>query len=277
MPTTHTRSWRNEVSSLTGACARIRFPRPLQILINRLYVTTMQIDLAECEAVESYDSLNALFTRHLTRMRDFDRSDAALIAPTDSRITAQGRLDGEMLLQIKGMPYSVRDLLTEHAGHVSHVIDGNYITFYLSPSDYHRYHAPASLTIEKLIHVPGTLYAVNTASVTSRDTVFIQNERVILECRHASGSMLYVVCVGALNVGNMVFEFEPRVATNSRVRTIQVYEYANLHVEKGRCLGYFNLGSTVVLLAQRDVLESTTDLGQKVRFGDVVARLKSTR
>jgi phosphatidylserine decarboxylase len=41
-----------------------------------------------------------------------------------------------------------------------------------------------------------------------------------------------MVFVGALNVGQMVFEFEPRVETNKDTEEIKVYEYENIKIDK---------------------------------------------
>jgi phosphatidylserine decarboxylase len=85
---------------------------------------------------------------------------------------------------------------------------------------------------------------------------------------------VYLIFVGALNVGEMVFEFEPSVETNSDAREIKVYEYSDLHVNKGDCLGYFKMGSTVVMISQKDYLELDVEKDKKIRFTDVIARLK---
>jgi transcription antitermination factor NusG len=91
------------------------------------------------------------------------------------------------------------------------------MNFYLSPKDYHRYHAPCDFKLLKLIHVPGKLYPVNLKYLKKEFELFVQNERVILECER-DGKIFYMVFVGALNVGQMVFEFENRVETNTNVK-----------------------------------------------------------
>ncbi len=235
----------------------------------------MKIDLHDFQKMDSYDSLNGLFTRKFIRNRHFDTDHNTVISPVDSLITEQGNLNKYSLLQIKGMEYSVKELLTEYADNVDKVIDGSYINFYLSPGDYHGYHAPASFRIKKLIHVPGKLYPVNIPSLRKRRNLFIENERVVLECESTGGSVLYLIFVGALNVGNMTFEFEPRLETNKKSKGIEVYEYENTWTEKGKCLGCFKMGSTVVLISQKDFLELKTTIGQKVKFGDIIAKVKT--
>jgi phosphatidylserine decarboxylase len=270
-----THNWTNSVSRLFGKFANVRFPEPIQRLINTTYVSAMEVDLRDFNPVESYDTLNALFTRKLAQDKHFDENANVFISPVDARITAQGKLKEDTLMQIKGMDYSVQDLLTDNAGYIDHVLNGDFITFYLSPTDYHRYHAPTTSHLKKLIHVPGTLYAVNEPSAKTRTNLFVQNERVILECEHPTGNMFYLVFVGALNVGNMVFEFEPRVETNTKSTSVKVYEYDHNKINKGEDLGCFKMGSSVVLVSQKDFLELKTTVNQKVKFGDVVAQVKN--
>ncbi len=268
-----TRSWRNDASRLFGKLARTEFSQPLQTLINTLYVRLMKVDLTEFAEARAYPSLNALFTRQFVTERSVDTSPDTVISPTDSRITAQGPLRDDSLLQIKGMEYSACALLTDDATRQDQIRDGDFVNFYLSPRDYHRYHAPADLQIKQLIHVPGNLYSVNPPSVTSRSNLFVENERVILECHHSTGKIVYLVFVGAFNVGQMVFEFEPRVRTNTSSVERTTYTYTDLRMSKGACLGYFCMGSTVVMISQKDLLTLTTTSGQYVKFGEPVARV----
>ncbi len=268
-----TRSWRNQASRIFGKFASAEFPKPLQTFLNTLYVHVMHVDLTEFAEVSAYPSLNALFTRQFSQERPFDHSPETFIAPTDSRITAQGTLRNDTLLQIKGMEYSVHALLTDNAKEKEHIRDGDFINFYLSPRDYHRYHTPADLQIKQLIHVPGNLYPVNLPSAKHRKNLFVENERVILECEHPTGKIVYLVFVGALNVGQMVFEFEPRVATNSSSTDIKTYTYSDLRISKGDCLGYFRMGSTVVMICQKALLTLTTTAAQDIKFGEPIANV----
>ena len=79
-----------------------------------------------------------------------------------------------------------------------------------------------------------------------------------------------MVFVGALNVGQMVFEFEDRVETNINAKEMKVYEYDNIEIAKGDCLGYFKMGSTVVMIWEKDSMELENLLNQNVRFGQKI-------
>ena len=263
----------NLISQYFGKFAKKEFPSFLQKIINSSYVKLMKLDMSEFKNAKYYKSLNALFTRELVINREIDESSDVIISPTDSLITECGKLDDDIALQIKGMKYSVEELLTYYCtSNFEKVKNGSFMNFYLSPKDYHRYHSPCNFKLKKLIHVPGKLYPVNLKYLNKEFELFVQNERVILECEN-NGKIFYMVFVGALNVGQMVFEFEQRVETNTDAKEMKVYEYENIEITKGECLGYFKMGSTVVMIWEKDSVEIENLLNQDVRFGQKIAKI----
>jgi phosphatidylserine decarboxylase len=266
----------NTISDYFHIFATTKFPSIIQNAINIGYVKIFDINMSEFKEPKEYKTLNELFTRELVNPRKFDTSSDLFISPADSYISAQGNIEGSSALQIKGMEYSVKELLTNKISNenLDKIIDGKYMNMYLSPKDYHRYHMPYDCKITKLIHVPGKLYPVNFRYLRKQPSLFVENERVILECITKDGKIFYMVFVGALNVGKMAFTFEPHVETNSNTRDIQVYDYANLMSKKGDCLGYFKMGSTVLMFWEKDMVNLVNFENNKIRFTDVVARIK---
>ncbi len=88
--------------------------------------------------------------------------------------------------------------------------NGSYVNFYLSPRDYHRYHVPLDMQVIKAVHIPGKLYPVNIPTLKNKVDLFIENERVVLECLSTNGKRFFLVLVGALNVGQMEVAFNRR-------------------------------------------------------------------
>lgn len=261
----------NLISQYFGVFAKTEFPNFIQKFINNSYVKFLGLNMSEFRNAKFYKSLNDLFTRELAIPRVINQDENSFISPTDSLITQCGKLEKELLLQIKGMEYSVEEMLTYHCfENFEKVKGGEYMNFYLSPKDYHRYHAPIDFQIKRLIHVPGKLYPVNLKYLNKQIDLFIENERVILECIHED-KLFYMVFVGALNVGQMVFTFEPKVETNTEIRDIQIYEYENQEVKKGDCLGYFKMGSTVVMVWEKDFVSLESLINQSVKFGQTIA------
>ena len=262
----------NIISQYFGKFAKTEFPFFIQKFINDTYVRTLGLNMSEFRNAKFYKSLNDLFTRELAIPRHINEDENIFISPADAFVTECGTLKKDLLLQIKGMEYSVEEMLTYNCSeNFEKVNNGSYMNFYLSPKDYHRYHAPMDFKVNKLIHVPGKLYPVNLKYLNKQIDLFIENERVILECLH-NEKLFYMVFVGALNVGQMVFNFEPKVETNTEIREVQIYEYDDVEIKKGDCLGYFKMGSTVVMVWEENFVEVNKLLGQSVKFGQNIAK-----
>ena len=56
----------------------------------------------------------------------------------------------------------------------------------------------------------------------------------------------------------MKFCFDDRIQTNVVANFTQIYEYENLHIKKGEYLGNFELGSTIVILSEKDATSLKT-------------------
>lgn len=245
-----------------------------QNFINNTYVRMMGLDMSEFSSPTSYTSLNALFTRHFTTMRTFSKAAADLISPCDSLITEWGTIEDTRALQIKGMSYDVNAFLGEHIDDSSKaaIRDGSFVNFYLSPRDYHRYHVPLEMQVLKAVHIPGKLYPVNIPTLKNKVDLFIENERVVLECLSTEGKRFFLVLVGALNVGQMEVAFEPKIQTNTTMIP-SVYEYENLHLAKGDDFGCFKMGSTIIMLCEKEMCEWNVQTGVSVRFGQTIAKV----
>jgi phosphatidylserine decarboxylase len=269
-------SWTNTISKCFEKFANKEFPPLCQSFINKTYVKCMGVDMSEFNPPHNYKSLNALFTRALIKKRNIDEAENSVISPTDSLVTAQGKIKEDLALQIKGLCYSVDELLTDkfEAKRLRKLYNGEFINLYLSPKDYHRYHLPLSAKINKIVYVPGSLYPVNNTYLNSMVELFIKNERVIIECEH-NRKLFYMVMIGALNVGKMTIKFDDSIETNSDAKEIKVYDYEDIALNKAYELGMFKMGSTVVLLFQKGFVTLEDSLGKKVRFGEKIATIKN--
>ncbi len=265
--------WTNSISRAFGKFASCKFPSFIQYVINWSYVKAMKVDLSNFYPLNHYTTLNELFTRELVFERQMPTDLSVIVSPSDSLVSALGDFKESTAFQIKGFSYSIKELLTENISDdkMQRVEEGSFINFYLSPRDYHRYHAPMDMKITKVVHVPGLLYPVNLKYLNKIDSLFVKNERVVLECYDNSGRIFFMVLVGALNVGKMTLSFEPSIETNKDASRLNVFEYTNISLKKGDELGMFKMGSTVVMIFEKDFVNLESEVGKKVRFGDVVA------
>lgn len=269
---------RHITSAISQAFAKFanrEFSKPIQNFINSSYVNIMGLDMSEFHSPQTYHTLNALFTRKLKEDRAYSLDSADFISPCDSWISECGTLDKEYALQIKGMRYNCDELLGEHfsSQEKKSVHNGKFINFYLSPKDYHRYHMPTNLRVLKAVHIPGKFYPVNVPSLKKKVNLFIENERVVLLCETTSKKRFYMVLVSALNVGVMQVSFEPKIKTNADAYQSSVYSYDNLYLNKGDDFGCFEMGSTIVILAEKGMLELDITSSQHVKYADTIAKL----
>lgn len=240
----------------------------MQYAINRFYVDYFKINLYEFDSLESYPTLNALFTRSLTKKRVLQTKPFNIISPTDSLITESGRITQQTALQIKGKSYKVKDLLGEDCDFNAY----SFLNLYLSPRDYHHYHAPCDLEILEAHYFSGKLLPVNHASLNKNDNLFVQNERVVLKMRcFYNQSIMYYVTVGALNVGKMQFIFDKSIQTNAKNGDC-VYKYKKpIKLNAGDEVGFFEMGSTIVLIAKANWSVMS---GCNVKMGNEIGTLK---
>ncbi|WP_428739639.1 phosphatidylserine decarboxylase [Sulfurimonas sp.] len=266
------------ISQSFGKFANKEFPHWFQKIINNSYVKLMGLDMSEFHEPNTYKSLNKLFTRTLKEPRHYSLDASDFISPCDSWISELGRVQDNYALQIKGMRYKVNELLGENFSDEEKAVveGGEFINFYLSPSDYHRYHIPTNLKVLKAVHIPGKFYPVNVPSLQKRLNLFIENERVVILCETTEGKKFYMVLVSALNVGVMQVSFEPRIQTNADVTTPQVYEFENTYLNKGDDFGCFEMGSTIVIVSEKDMFkEINIKMDDKVKFGQTIAKLNN--
>jgi len=251
--------------------AGIYVPTPLRAVVLGGLAKRMGMDLSEAEhPIEHYQSLHQLFIRHLkSGARPSTARADALVSPVDGAISALGALEGETLLQAKGMTYSAGELLGNDELAKS-LRGGFFITLYLRPRDYHRIHAPLGGRLKSCRRIPGTLFPVQPSSVRNVAGLFVRNERVVLELETSVGPVA-VVFVGAAAVGAITTPFED--GSRGLVNFASPPEVA-----RGDELGVFNLGSTVIVIMPRGSGSlSPLALRDEVRVGAPLGELQSGR
>ncbi|QOY53078.1 phosphatidylserine decarboxylase [Candidatus Sulfurimonas baltica] len=263
------------ISQSFAKFANKEFSKTIQNFINNSYVNLMGLDMSEFNSPNTYSSLNALFTRKLREDRIYSLDADDFISPCDSLISECGELQEEYALQIKGMRYKCDELLGDNFSQEekNRVHNGTFVNFYLSPKDYHRYHIPTNLKVLKATHIPGKFYPVNIPSLKKRVNLFIENERVVLMCETVSKKRFYIVLVSALNVGVMQVAFEANIKTNADALKSSTYSYSDLNLNKGDDFGCFEMGSTIVILAEKGMLELNIKAGDNVKYADTIAKV----
>ena len=264
------------LSKLMYRLARSRFKPWKNLMINsavRLY----RVDMREAgkEKAADYVSFNDFFTRHLKPgARTWHLDEANIISPVDGAISQIGRLAGGALIQAKGRRYRLHQLLAADDKMSERFKDGCYVTLYLSPRDYHRIHMPVSGRLIKSVYVPGRLFAVNNASVRGVDNLFAANERFISLFETGSG-LLAQIMVGAIFVGSLQTVWLGQITpAEKRELTVREYKDQTITLKQGQEFGHFNMGSTVILIFEKDKIEWLRDLrnNDAVEVGQILGK-----
>jgi phosphatidylserine decarboxylase len=216
----------------------------------------------------AYESFNAFFTRELAHgARPQPQDPRAVAAPVDGTISQIGYLQGDAILQAKGRKYTLAALLAGSAAETAQFTGGAFATLYLAPYNYHRIHMPREGTLRTTRHVPGALYSVNAVTAAGVDALFARNERVVCLWNDAD-SRFGMVLVGALFVGSIstVWHGEITPPTRRGTRELAPPAGADAPLPRGAQMGWFNMGSTVILLFPKGAVQWDPQLASGVPF-----------
>lgn len=259
-------------SRLFGRLVALSHPRWLARSIIRRFIKMYNVDTDEIEKpVEEYRSLSAFFIRKLKPgARTMDDDPETIVSPVDGLVMTSGKLTDSMeALQIKGRRYELKKLIPENQN-ISSYRNGRYIQLYLSPRDYHRIHFPFESRVCRATYRKGRLLPVNPFSLSHFKNVFPENERVILELEHGKHRALMAL-VGALNVGRIGLSFSDFETNRGRRKNREIPLEQN-HGDKGNDLGWFMMGSTVVLFFPENEFDPSVESGSTVRVGQPIGK-----
>ena len=265
---------RAALTRFMGWFSKIENPlvRDVSIACWRLF---SDLDLSEARKT-SFRSLHDCFTRELRPgLRPADPDPAVVASPSDGIIGAFGTIaDGE-LYQIKGAPYSLRDLLGDDALVEQHR-NGRFVTLRLTSSMYHRFHAPQEGRIVQVSFIHGDVWNVNPIALKRIERLFCKNERAVIRMQLAGGEALTMVPVAAILVASIRLHFIDRVLNAQTIGPLQFP--CDVTVRKGDELGWFEHGSTIILLAPGhfEFCEGVAE-GTRIKAGQPLLRDPATR
>lgn len=263
----------NILSRLFGHIARIPFPPFIMEMITKWWCIKFKVKTSEFTVPDKgFRTIDMFFTRKLNNgVHKIDKSVKSIVSPVDARVDQFGKINGNAMIQAKGIDFSVESLIPSAIS--SKFINGEFITLYLSPADYHRIHSPAEGKIYGYFNIPGKLFTVQEYMVNGLKGLFSRNERLISYIKTKNG-MIAVCKIGAMNVGRISLSYED-VFTNgwNRKKHEMFYmEDSSPVIKKGDELGTFHLGSTIVLLFQKGMIKFVPlKKGARVRVGEKIA------
>jgi phosphatidylserine decarboxylase len=225
----------------------------------------------------AYESFNAFFTRELAAgVRPMPPDPDSVASPVDGTISQIGYLDGQSILQAKGRHYTLAALLGGEPAATAEFAGGAFATLYLAPYNYHRIHMPVAGQLRTTRHVPGQLFSVNAVTAAGVDGLFARNERVV--CIWDASPPFAMVLVGALFVGSISTVWHGQITPPTRraARELSPLSGPGAQLARGGQMGWFNMGSTVILLFPRDRVQWLAGLaaGMSIRVGQPLGQLQ---
>lgn len=264
------------LTAFAGCMADIKNTRVKNHLIQN-FIKKYQVNMSEAliEDPKAYACFNDFFIRHLKpECRPLATAD--IISPVDGSVSELGSIVAGQLIQAKGKKYSVEELLACDTATAQQFEQGQFATLYLSPKDYHRVHMPVAGRLVSMNYIPGALFSVQPTTARVVPKLFARNERLAVFFDTKMGPMVMVM-VGATIVGAIGTSWHGDI---KRIKKKIAFDYREATTEQdlaqGEEMGYFKLGSTVVLLfanGQQMQWESSLKAGESIRFGQALGSI----
>ena len=261
------------LTAFAGCVANVKNSRVKNYIIHR-FIKKYGVNMGEAliEDPEAYACFNDFFIRHLKpECRPLAQAD--ILSPVDGCVSEIGMINEGQLVQAKGREYSVEELLACDKTTAEQYVQGKFATLYLSPKDYHRIHMPIKAELKSMTYIPGALFSVQPTTARVVPKLFARNERLAVFFETKTGPMAMVL-VGAAIVGAIGTSWHGDL---KRAKKTVHFDYTNGSLDKvfaqGEEMGFFKLGSTVVLLfANGEKVQWRKNLtaGSAIRFGEAI-------
>lgn len=197
-----------------------------------------------------FKTFNDFFIREVSpNSRPIPLDKNTLISPSDGRLYAYENIDMNKVVQVKGITYSLKELLGD--SDIAKEYDGGTcLIFRLCPTDYHRYHFIDSGIPGANHFIKGNYYSVNPIALDKIPKLFCQNKREWSVFKSDNFDDVLYVEVGATCVGSII-----------QSHTI------GKHVNRGDEKGYFKFGgSTVVLFLKKGIAKIDDDIIEQTKL-----------
>lgn len=254
-----------------------------------IFIWYYNVDITESKETDTskYKCFNDFFTRPLkNNIRPINLNSDIIIQPADGVISQIGKINNDQIFQAKNHFYSLESLLAGNYQMANKFINGNFVTIYIEPKNYHRIHMPYEGILKEIIYVPGELNSLNKTIINGIPNIFARNERVICYFNTCFGPFVQIL-VGATIVGSIKIS-KIGIITPPRYGIIRRWSWrssepSNINKEKiifnkGDEMGLFKMGSTVINLYPQNKIGMLTSLssGSKTFVGQTLANILNT-
>ncbi len=268
----------NRIPRVAATRFMARFSQIENPLVKAVSIGVMKFfakpNLEEAHKAEgSYTSLQDLFIRQLKPgSRHVDANLETMTSPCDAIVGACGAIEGTNLIQAKGFPYTLMDLLADPEL-VETYRDGLYVTLRLTAGMYHRFHAPYDCHVNQVTYITGDTWNTNPIALKRVEKLFCKNERAVLRTTLAGSALpITLVPVASIMVASIRLHFLD-VLLHLRHKGPNVIA-CDAHFAKGQEMGWFQLGSTIVIFAPKGFeLHENIEPGKTIQMGQPLVKL----
>jgi len=195
---------------------------------------------------KDYQSFQDFFTRVF---KDPPKIISKAVWACEGLLCDYGRVSELSTIKVKGQPQHLRNIFGKGGGQIP---DNHYFSnVFLHNNNYHRIHAPASGTIDRIEHIPGELVLLRPWVYPGKPSLpALRNERLNVDIVDGSGQKWFLSIVGGLAVG-----------------TIKLTEGLQMgsQVAIGQDIAKFLLGSTCCIASPVPVEKAK--VGEQVEMG----------
>jgi phosphatidylserine decarboxylase len=265
---------KSALSSAVGMATRAPAPTRLHRFAMKAFAQRYRVAMNEAEhSFDGYSTFAEFFTRRLKPgLRPIVEGERVVASPVDGAVSQVGYAEKGECIQAKGICFPLEKLLADRE-QAEAFEGGAFATIYLSPRDYHRIHSPLAGEILGYSYVPGEFWPVNPATVRSKEALFCVNERLITYLKTPVGK-LALVAVGATCVARIHASYDAILTHTGDPGKVHWYPRP-LAIKKGDEVGMFEMGSTVILVFEKNRVkwdsflqaEAVLRLGQRIGEG----------
>lgn len=266
---------RRQITILMGKISKIESPVFTEAAIRVWKAFASDLDFSESQE-QRFNSLHECFVR---RLKDGARKIAAgadtVISPCDAIVGEFGAVRDREVIQAKGYPYQIDDLLQDPEL-VSKYRNGKFITLRIKSSMYHRFHAPTDCTVEKVSYISGDTWNVNPIALKRIENLFCKNERATLDLKledDEDGILLVPVAailVASINLNCLPGALNLKYQGPNEITCQKSYR-------KGEEMGHFEHGSTIVVFSTDNFrFAPGLKTGQRINVGEPILQKESS-
>ena len=199
---------------------------------------------------------------------------AVVVSPADSTFDGQWEIRSDSQVTVKNLHWAIGELL-DGSPYRDRFVNGLFMHAYLSPSDYHRQHAPVGGTVLEARVIPGRVYLQVIAEPVPGDTTgamslrprrwFNAPDDAGYQFAQARGLIVLDSPIGLVAVLPIGM---------SQVSSVIITAEVGVTVRKGEELAYFQFGGSdiILLFEAKSNLSITAQVGTHYKMGTRIAQ-----